>query len=333
MSSGRVAWRSIDDQAERATNRPPAPSDDDWSWVNPEGAGRFVRRELQVDSESSSIERLRNIVRISDRIFDDLTVLEGSSEARDRGWVTDATSPMIDPFPMLQEIERALFQLHAELRLKRESHVSGQLARLGLAAKGMKLHIGSAGHPLHDWLNIDIANADLNVNVNWGLPIPDESVTHVYCAHLLEHLRYRDQAPVFVRDVLRVLERGGTARFVVPDLRQLALAYATKNRAFFEARRQYYRVGKGFEADGTARLDYVLLFSGAGPQTMTLNHKFGYDFELLSSLLAQAGFSKIEQSSYQSSRVEALRVDDVGYNAGACDHDGNHFSLFVDATK
>ena len=325
-----------------AVSRIDAPSqqrpsfDDNYSWVDPKRPDRFIRRELEINREESNTSRLRNIVRIADQIYDDLTVLEGSSEAQRRGWVTlGEQATFSDWSPRLEKIEEDLLEFLRSLRRQRDDLVAAQLARIGIddSSREIKLHIGSAGHPLDGWLNVDIANSDLNINVNWGMPLKSESVSRVYCAHLLEHLRYRDQAPVFVGEIFRVLQPGGVARFVVPDIRRLALAYATKDKSFFDARRKYYAVGKGFEEFGVPSLDYLLLFCGAGPQTLTLNHKFGYDIELLSSLLAQAGFSKVVRSSYQGSESADLRVDNIGYNAGACDDKGQSFSIFVDAIK
>lgn len=312
------------------------PRDDNYSWVDTLDAQRFVRRGLEAYVGDSSIDQLVNLLVIMDRIYDDLVVLDGCHDAMRRGWISSKPQERSTEWGLrLKAIEEMLFQLHADLHRRRDEFTSEQLARLGIdrSSCGLKLHIGAAGHPIDGWLNVDIADSDLNINVNWGIPLRSGSVARVYCAHLIEHLRYRDQAPAFLRELFRVLEPGGVARFVVPDVRRLLLAYSTNDSAFFDARKKFYRVGEGFERAGIPTLDYLLLFCGAGPQTATLNHKFGYDFDLLSSLLAGAGFSEMLQSSYQGSLFPDLNVDDVGYNAGAHDHRGISFSLFVDAVK
>src|ERR1700694_5251240 len=52
------------------------------------------------------------------------------------------------------------------------------------------------------------------------LPLRQESVQYAYSSHTLEHF-LPHRALAVVRDVLRVLQRGGLFRVVLPDLEQV----------------------------------------------------------------------------------------------------------------
>jgi ubiquinone/menaquinone biosynthesis C-methylase UbiE len=80
------------------------------------------------------------------------------------------------------------------------------------------------------------------MNVTKKFRFPDETFDYVYCSHLLEHL-YVDQATFCVREVYRVLKRGGIFRVSVPDL-DLVIANYNPGQielfldAIFESRKQ-----------------------------------------------------------------------------------------------
>jgi SAM-dependent methyltransferase len=306
-------------------------------WLDPTSAARFSRRELEISDGSTSEGLLEDIVRLCDAIFDHLSVLGQFSETTSRGAKGDPRLRVELPTvkARLARTQGELWESYRELRARRTTFVEQQLQALDAAGqlKGLKLHIGSGGHDLDGWINLDAGGDDLALNVNWGLPFPDESVAFVYAAHLLEHLRFQDQAPLLVREIHRVLEDGGIVRFVVPDVGRLLEAYGRKDGEFFSARQQFYPLSEGFLVDGVATLDYILLFCGAGSQLLNYNHKFGYDAITLCKLLIDAGFAMATESSYQGSLHPELRIDDYGYNAGTTYQEDEHFSLFVEARK
>jgi hypothetical protein len=143
----------------------------------------------------------------------------------------------------------------------------------------------------------------------------------------------QNQMPDLLREVFRVMAPGGTARFVVPDIRKLVAAYINGDTAFFDAKKEYYPVSDGFLDGGVTNLDYILFFCGAAHQVLNYHHKFGYDTHTLCRHLRSAGFSEVMASGFQESAYAELRVDDQSYNSVAADDQGNHFSLFVEVTK
>ncbi|MEH6418081.1 class I SAM-dependent methyltransferase [Pseudomonas sp. CGJS7] len=326
---------------ESTSTSPPNPSGPatprPWNMFDPADRARFVRNEPTIQPDASNEALLQNIVRLTDGVFDHLSVFEQFSETTSRGALADPGKKLdvAEARDKLIRAERELWQAYRILKDARESFVQRQTRALGIDAgtRGLKIHFGSSHHLVQDWLNIDAGGGDLMLNVNWGLPLPDGCADFAYSAHLLEHLRYHDQAAVFVREIHRVLAAGGTLRLVVPDVKKLLAAYAAGDREFFEARQEFYRLKDGFTRDGVANLDYILLFCGANQQVLSYNHKFGYDFETLRGLLLDAGFDTVVESDFQASERAELLVDDFSYNARARDRQGRHYSLFVEATK
>ncbi len=308
-----------------------------WNWVEPDVRKRLNKREPSSRQESPNDVLLTNIAQLLDCVFDSLAVFEQFPETARRG-----QGGGIDPGICLSEVRRKLVQTESELlnavqQLKeiQSRFVEDQVRRIDSSTRNKDLfvNVGSAVKALAGWLNIDASGGDLAINVNWGMPLPDRAAQLVYSAHLLEHLRYSDQAPQFVSEVYRILKPGGTARIVVPDIRKLFTAYVNCDESFFESRELFYPIGPDFKDGAIPRLDYLLLYSGCSQQTLNFGHKFGYDFNLLRDLLIGVGFSRVKECRYQGSDVPALRIDNSSYNARARASSSQHFSLFVEATK
>jgi predicted SAM-dependent methyltransferase len=103
----------------------------------------------------------------------------------------------------------------------------------------MKLHIGCEQHYLRErgWTDCDLnpqAPHVVRVDARHRLPFDDESCTHVFHAHLLEHMSFREGC-LFLGECFRVLRPGGRLRVTTPDLASLAdmvLAPAAYQRYF-----------------------------------------------------------------------------------------------------
>jgi SAM-dependent methyltransferase len=331
---------SNDDIGNEQTSKPEKPSQNDLArlkWIDPCNDAKFTRKEPVISQDASSESLLQNIMSLVGEIFDDLSVLEQFPETTSRGAKAVPEKKIYLPEIRndLDKIEKELWKIYVTLKNERNSFVKKQFDSLSLGEsyQKLKINIGSGANLFKDWINIDVGGADLTLNVNWGLPFPDNSANFVYSAHLLEHLRYSDQAPVFVREIYRILNKGGVVRFVIPDVRKLLVAYAENDQEFFKSRQDFYPLSEGFLNKGVAALDYILLFCGAAPQLLNFNHKFGYDSNTLCNLLLSAGFQNARECSFQGSSHPELQLDDFGYNASTKNHNDQHFSLFVEATK
>jgi predicted SAM-dependent methyltransferase len=137
-------------------------------------------------------------------------------------------------------------------------------------------------------------------DLTFSVPFSDASVDFVYSSHFLEHLG-RDQGARLLAEMHRVLRTGGVARVCVPDLAYVVGLYGTgaKRRMLDE----YVYVREGTSA-----------FS---------QHRYLYDFELLSEALRLAGFAVVERCARGHGRTPDLAALDV--------HGDD--TLFVEALK
>jgi predicted SAM-dependent methyltransferase len=222
--------------------------------------------------------------------------------------------------------------LRSELGVLRQAYVAPQIAALGVdpAAREHKLHIGCGKNHLDGWINIDVYPAPLAMNVLWGLPFADGSVRYIFVSHMLEHLFYPRDVKPFLAQLRRVLAPGGVVRIAVPDVEQCIEAYVNNDRAFFGNRRETWP----WWPENPTRLEDFLAYAGAGAEPAYLfeSHKYGYDFETLSQVLTEAGFSAVVRSDYMESAHEALRVDHISAVANA-KYGDRYYSLFVEGRR
>ncbi len=230
----------------------------------------------------------------------------------------------------LMALLAAVDGLRVQMQTRRSPHVERQLQAMlpKLDEADLRLHIGCGPGHLPGWVNIDVHPAPLAMNVLWGLPFEEGSVRIVFVSHLLEHLYYPVDARAFLTEVRRVLHPEGTLRVIVPDVEQCIEAYTGNDRDFFGSRRETW----DWWPENPTRLEDFLAYAGAGtdPGYLFEAHKFGYDFETLSRLLQDAGFSRVQRSEFMQSRRPELRVDEISSVAKARYRD-RYYSLFVDA--
>lgn len=220
--------------------------------------------------------------------------------------------------------------LRAEFHSRRDAYVENQLDNLGIAPSqsDLRVHIGCGQGHLEGWINVDIHPAPLAMNVLWGLPFADGSVSHVFVSHLLEHLYYPVDARAFLAEIKRVLRPGGVVRVVVPDIEKCIDAYVANDREFFGSRRETW----DWWPENPTRIEDFLAYAGAGvdPGYLFEAHKFGYDYETLSRLMLDVGLRDVERSEFMLSHHPELRVDAISSVAKARYGD-RYYSLFVEA--
>ncbi len=184
----------------------------------------------------------------------------------------------------------------AVVRLRRRASPSTRAKeRALLQMNDVKLHFGCGPRILPGWVNIDgwsSPGIDFATDLRQPLPFGDATCQLIFTEHVFEHIDAEFRLPV-LRELLRVLQPGGTLRIVVPDCELFANAYIRHDIAWFET-------ALGWPAVGAEGLNNVFTLH---------THRVIDDWESLSAALQKAGFSYVERSSFNASAIPELRID------------------------
>lgn len=104
-----------------------------------------------------------------------------------------------------------------------------------------RLHIGCGPNVLAGWVNIDRVARAPGVRTDIALaalPFADGSVAAILAEHVLEHLTFAEEEPVW-RELARVLRRGGELTVEVPDFEWVCRTFL----AAADDWREFYIVG------------------------------------------------------------------------------------------
>jgi len=130
-------------------------------------------------------------------------------------------------------------------------------------------------------------------DIRIGLPLADGSVDAVYCSHTLEHLAL-DDCRLALKNTLRLLRPGGVFRFVLPDLKGMAVEYLSSKDP--DASTHFVdRTGLGRPARSKGLRGLLQAWMGNAP------HLWMWDFESLSSELTRTGFGSIRKAEFADS--------------------------------
>jgi predicted SAM-dependent methyltransferase len=142
-------------------------------------------------------------------------------------------------------------------------------------------------------------NLFIHHNLAYGIPLQNEVADFIYSSHFLEHL---DQASGqrLMEECFRVLKPGGVLRIAVPDLE-----YAW----------EMYRRGE------KERMIHDFFFTGEGGGLG--QHRYAYDYQMLSTLLHDVGFNQVERSDFQEGATPDLQFLD----------NREDYTLFVEARR
>jgi ubiquinone/menaquinone biosynthesis C-methylase UbiE len=130
-------------------------------------------------------------------------------------------------------------------------------------------------------------------DITKGLPIPNNSCKAVYCSHVLEHLALEDFR-IALHNTYRMLVGGGTFRFVLPNLEQLASKYINSNdsQASLKFMRESY-LGKESRQRGIKGLLKCMLGNSS--------HLWMWDYQSISEELSNIGFTEIRKAKFGDS--------------------------------
>jgi len=131
------------------------------------------------------------------------------------------------------------------------------------------------------------------------LPYEDNFFDLAVSAHVIEHM-WRPNVPFHFEEVYRVLKPGGEYKVKCPNMKAAAIAYANNDMTFFNnAQRQIGlqvigdNIGETFMRWVISEGDDTLIYNRSGVELGGLAHQWGWDFEQLSVIASNTGFSNI----------------------------------------
>lgn len=170
-----------------------------------------------------------------------------------------------------------------------------------------KLNLCSGGIKIPGYFDVDIAGkVDLKIDLEKKLlPFADGSLSVVVCMSAINYFTY-ERAGEIIKDVFRVLKKGGIARFGVQDLRLIAQKYINNDREFY-----FQKLSDGRDRfKGVTMADKINSWFYGYPTAKGKHSQYMYDFESLAVHFKKAGFSLIEQKKFQESRLENIDLID-----------------------
>jgi predicted SAM-dependent methyltransferase len=163
-----------------------------------------------------------------------------------------------------------------------------QIKSLLASGQPLRLHLGSGGHPLDGWVNIDVLGMEPDVywDLRGGIPFPDGSAEAVFLEHVVEHFPLVDVLDL-LDECFRALAPDGILRLGVPDFGRYLESYAGDG-AFVEQ----LRPGRP-----TRLLAVAEVALGHG-------HRSVWDAETLERVVSESGFVDARQRAHGDSDLE-----------------------------
>lgn len=158
-----------------------------------------------------------------------------------------------------------------------------------LSGDNLWVELGPAGSSKPGWVGIDLAGADINLDLTKSpLPFPTASVDRIYASHVFEHFSYPQPMLTIMRECHRVLKDGGTLSICVPNAAFWVDAYL--EGAFPERpEADFYQPAK----HNNSRMD-ILNYTAY----MDGEHKHLFDPDGLLSIISDAGFQTVTQREF-----------------------------------
>jgi predicted SAM-dependent methyltransferase len=153
-----------------------------------------------------------------------------------------------------------------------------------------KLHLGCGNVSLAGWINIDLDSPGADMNIDFTLPLPfaDDSTSHIFSEHFIEHIT-RQQAVSFLGECKRVLSKNGVIRVSTPNLKFIAALYLA-----------------GIKDEWGELWQPSTLCQMLNEGMRSWGHQFVYDAQEIVSVFVEAGFNSISFQSYRKSQDPAL---------------------------
>ena len=161
-----------------------------------------------------------------------------------------------------------------------------------LTPSSNKLHFGCGARRVEDWLNVDVAGTDCDVDLAGGrLPWNDAVFDAIVGQHVVEHLELESELLPLVRELRRVSRAGSEIWLSCPDMEKICRSYLESKGADLIEDRLTRRHGD-LGMDGIPSQHFINKQFCQGGE-----HKNLFDFELLDWALRDGGFSESKRAS------------------------------------
>jgi hypothetical protein len=126
-----------------------------------------------------------------------------------------------------------------------------------------------------------------------GLPLANGTASHLYCSHVLEHLALEDFR-VALKESFRILAKGGTFRFVLPDLEIAVSDYLANPRADAACKFMESTI-LGQKSRKRGLMSFVSEWVGGSI------HRWMWDFKSMKHELEIVGFAQVRRATFGDS--------------------------------
>lgn len=168
-----------------------------------------------------------------------------------------------------------------------------------------RVNLCSGGQVIPEYTGVDFGgSAEIKLDLsNNDLPFKDGSIKSVVCMSAINYFT-RSRGDEIIREIFRILESGGIARFGVQDMESIARRYVEKDAGFF-----FQKLPDGRERfEGVTLGDkFAAWFYG---YVAVEPCKYFYGYDSLAYLFKSAGFSTVEKKQYRESRLEHIELID-----------------------
>lgn len=154
------------------------------------------------------------------------------------------------------------------------------------------------------YFSVDLVGANLNVDLEESLlPFANDSIDRVVCMSAINYFT-RERGELIVADIYRILKPGGIFRMGVQDLNEIAKRYVQRDKKFF-----FQQLNGRDRFEGVTYADkFNAWFYGYRSNNATC--KYMYDYETLTLICENVGFSTIERKNFMESRLAHIEMID-----------------------